>query len=170
MEKDNIYLARNNYEKMKKDKNNLKTLKNELQELESNELIIKYLDLKKRIMLATKSDLEIMYSSFKGIENVNEPIYVYMGQINSLGSRSNESFNARALYKCLEPGSTNILIDKTDMDDFESNNIVVKFKNDENLEYKFYLLQQFYLSTLLTNDFNNVYQIVNKLYKKIKEM
>ena len=141
MEKDNIYLARNNYEKMKKDKNNLKTLKNELQELESNELIIKYLDLKKRIMLATKSDLE-----------------------------SSESFNARALYKCLEPGSTNILIDKTDMDDFESNNIVVKFKNDENLEYKFYLLQQFYLSTLLTNDFNNVYQIVNKLYKKIKEM
>lgn len=170
MEKDNIYLARNNYEKMKKDKNNLKTLKNELQELESNELIIKYLDLKKRIMFATKSDLEIMYSSFKGIENVNEPIYVYMGQINSLGSRSSESFNARALYKCLEPGSTNILIDKTDMDDFESNNIVVKFKNDENLEYKFYLLQQFYLSTLLTNDFNNVYQIVNKLYKKIKEM
>lgn len=170
MNKDVIRNAKNKYTELKKEKDELVEVKTELLIEQQNKEIRKFSEIIKREENKIPSDEEILKYSFYNAEQDDSTcnIYVFIGAYR----RSNKMHDSEVfdytkadyfVYQNLEKRFSGMVIYPSQQKQFEIENIILRFKNSNNIKEKFYELQSIYFSEYLNNEDITQDKVLEKL-------
>lgn len=175
MNKEVILIAKNNYEKKKKDKEDLMKLREELELLKQDEKVKRYLKLISLERRIPADDEFLMRSSFNGL-NILEPrdpkIYVYMGAYNRANEFNLQDTVASDKYDADYLMYKNLLNEDDVVErspqmayTFENSNVILKGRRSVLTNKKYQELQNAFFEELLETEadsleFSNVLEKV----------
>ena len=183
MKEEEIRKAINHYEKLKEEKRNLLQLKKEIQLLEKNEYVKKYIELTNKQNSRIKREDEIVSQSFLGLDFSQDKsnIYTYLGAFSKNvlfnGTQDffakNEEESDYLVYKNLEDYSDMIKISPKEKTTFEQGKIIIYFNYLLQYTKNYNNLRCFYLKKLLEEKSpQNILKDIKRKTKKfeIKEI
>ncbi len=170
MNKDVIKNAKENYTRLMQIKKELKEVKKELliqqQNKETKNILRIISDEENKI----PSDEEILKYSFYNAEQDDSTcnIYVFIGayrRTDKVNDIKVSDYNKADyfVYQNLEKNFSGMVIYPFQQQQFEIENIILKFKNSNNIKEKFYNLQSIYFNEYLNNEFTTQDKILEKL-------
>ena len=175
MNNKDIQKARKNYAKRQKEKEELIKLKEELEQLENNSYVRRYLEILHVGEILIPSEELIIRSCFSGITKDSDDfkIYLYMGSyVRALcfDQSDTQVFDKSKadylLYINIGDDSDIIQISPSLQEEFERKNVVLKTKT-VNAQSKYYELQAIYYEHLLKDDLRKKGKILEKLRENL---
>lgn len=174
MNKDVIRNAKNKYTELKKEKDELVEVKRMLLKEGQNKERKKCLEVIKKEEDKLPSDEEILRYSFYNAEQESSicNIFVFIGAYR----RSTKMHDTKVLdytkadyfvYQNLEKMFSGVVIYPSQHKEFERKNIILRFKNSNDIKEKFYKLQSIYFNEYLDNEDINQEKVLEKLRKNL---
>lgn len=181
MNNEDIIKARKKYKRLKDEKSQLLLHKKELLDLENNDVVKRYLELREVKDREPLQENQIIRYSFGYVNTLNiqpeEKIYIYMGAYKydkAFDSRSDIRVDERdsqfadyLLYINIDNESDFVSVKPGQKDLFEKKYNVLKFKSTLNINKKYYELQQYYFDELLKIDLRKKNKILAMLKDRI---
>lgn len=172
MNNKDIQKARKEYARRQKEKEKLIALKEELEKLESNPHVKRYLEINGVKNSNIPSEKDIIRYSFSGItKDENDfKVYLYMGAYDyayNYDERDSQVFDRSKadylLYLNIGDEFDSVQIKPSMQEEFERQNIVLKPKSTVSAEKKYHELQIIYYEELLKSDLRKKGKILEKV-------
>lgn len=173
MNKNVITNAKNSYFELMKSKEELTEIKSQLLNLQQTEEIKNCLEVIERETAKIPSEEEILKYSFYNAEVEDSlcNIYVFIGAYRRNNGKngatlvSNYNQADYFIYQNLEKMFSGVVIYPSEQNQFEKDNIIIRFKDSKNIRKKFYKLQSVYFREYLNDE--NIKQ--EKVLEKLKQ-
>lgn len=175
MNKNVITNAKNSYFELMKSKEELTEIKSQLLNLQQTEEIKNCLEVIEREVAKIPSEEEILKYSFYNAEVEDSlcNIYVFIGAYrrnngkNGVTLVSNYNQADYFIYQNLEKMFSGVVIYPSEQNQFEKDNIIIRFKDSKNIREKFYKLQSVYFREYLNDENISSQKVLEKIRENI---